>query len=180
MARYLMRDVSNDRENMGRSHSLLRVSPQVSAVMLLLGILVSVIFPLAFVVSFWVSRGFQKKLWSSLWKVVVCVVGALGFLGAAAGLWATVPRLIQSENFVQLWYQNMALQALGGVGFGVFAGVLWWLRTYLNQPAYARMRPTAYTRTLTQSLVSKFWFQRRIESGAFSPEDLHCVRCGVR
>lgn len=177
MARYLMRDVSNDRENMGRSHSLLRVSPQVSAVMLLLGILVSVIFPLAFVVSFWVSRGFQKKLWSSLWKVVVCVVGALGFLGAAAGLWATVPRLIQSENFVQLWYQNMALQALGGVGFGILAGVLWWLRTYLNQPAYARMRPTAYTRTLTQSLVSKFWFQRRIESGAFSPED--CIVYGV-
>ena len=177
MARYLMRDISNDRENMGRSHSLLRVTPQMYALMLALGMFVSIVFPLSFLTSLWVSRGFQKKLWSFAWKAMVCTAGTLSLLGAAGGIWSTIPQLTQASDIGSAWYWNLHLQVLGGIGFGVFEGILWWLRTYLNQPSYARLSPTAYTRTITQSIISKFWWQKRIESGRFAPED--CIVYGV-
>jgi hypothetical protein len=176
MARFLLRSITdNDIEKMGRPYSFYRPSMGLIYSLFALAGITSVVFPLALPIMVWVHYGFYKKLWSKPWKIFVGFIGALALLAAITGITSEIGNL--KTNIIESWYFTASLQFLGGIGFGVFWGIILWLRLYLSQPAYKRLDVHEYTRTIWQYLVSNLWWKKRIESGKFSPEN--CIVYGV-
>lgn len=176
MARFLLRSITkSDIDRMGRPYSFYRPSKRLIYMLFLIAGILSAIFPLALPIMIWVHYGFYKKLWSKPWKIFVGFIGSLALLGALTGIISDAIRL--KINIFDSWYLHTPLQVLGGIGFGVFWGIILWLRLYLSQPAYKRLDVNEYTRTLWQYLVSNFWWKKRIETGAFNPDN--CIIYGV-
>ena len=176
MARFLLRSITkSDIDRMGRPYSFYRPSKRLIYMLFLIAGILSAIFPLALPIMIWVHYGFYKKLWSKPWKIFVGFIGSLALLGSVTGIISEAIRL--KINIFDSWYLHTPLQVLGGIGFGVFWGIVLWLRLYLSQPAYKRLDVNEYTRTLWQYLVSNFWWKKRIETGTFNPDN--CIIYGV-
>ena len=177
MSRFLARDISYDRDRMGRRHALVRIGSQGTIIMGLFAMLTTAVFPLALPVMIWVGHGMLKKLWGKIWKASVSVIGYFFLLGTIAGIATFITAENWSPGIISRWYLNICMQVIGGIGVGILWGHLWWLRVWLNQPTYKRLAHTAYTRTLLQATVSKFWWKKRVEKGSFAPDE--CIVYGV-